>query len=130
VLLDLGGRQAVEGLWLLPWRGGLLRLPVAVSLVGQHTQRGEAAVGQRLAAELAGLLVAQQQPHRPGGQRTAAGTGQQTAEAAATALAGRRGVAGLLLQQILAGLEQLIEQTTGVHCEPPGAKFQTVDAET
>ncbi|MNG04160.1 hypothetical protein D3C84_872730 [compost metagenome] len=80
VLLDLRGRQAVEGLRFRFWRSALLGLPVAVGLVGQHAQRGEAAIDRNLAAHLAGLLAAEQQAHRTCCQCPAACAGEQTAE--------------------------------------------------
>ncbi|MNG07179.1 hypothetical protein D3C84_904680 [compost metagenome] len=112
--LGLGRRQAVEGLGLAPGRRRLLGLPVAVGLVGQHTEGGQAAVGQRLAAHLARALVAQQQAQSPGRQCATTGAGEQAAEVAATG--GACGLAGrLLLQKVLAGFEELVEQSTGIH---------------
>lgn len=74
----LGFRQAVDGLRLRLRRGAvLLLLPVVVGLVGDHPERGEAAVGDRLAAELARLLVSQQQADGAGRQGSAAGAGSR-----------------------------------------------------
>ncbi|MNH26383.1 hypothetical protein D3C79_864350 [compost metagenome] len=115
VQLGLGRRQAVEGLWL---GGGhlLARLPVAVGLVGQHTERGQAAIGEGLAAIFAGFLVAQQQTHGARRQGAATGTGKQAAKAAGTgAWLARAALAGLAGEQVLAGLEQLVEQSPGIH---------------
>ncbi|MCY1542956.1 hypothetical protein D9M68_787370 [compost metagenome] len=58
VQLGLGRRQAVEGLRLALRRLSLLRLPIAIGLVGNHPKCGQAAVGQRLAAKFASFLVA------------------------------------------------------------------------
>ncbi|MCY1403623.1 hypothetical protein D9M71_188110 [compost metagenome] len=119
VQFGLRRRQAVQRLRLCSGSVALLRLPIAIRLVGQHTQRGQAAVGQGLAAILACFLVAQQQAHGACCQRTAAGTGKQAAKTA-RALAGRAiWRLGLLLQKVLAGPEQLIEQATGIHGETP-----------
>nr|VVM75893.1 hypothetical protein PS652_02025 [Pseudomonas fluorescens] len=112
MLLDLGWRQAVEGLRLTLHGGALLGLPVAIGLVGNDPEGRQATVGQGLAAVLAGLLATQQQAHRPRRQGTAASTGEQAAQATA-ALAAEQvsktaGFAGgafaaLVLQQVLAG---------------------------
>ncbi len=114
----------MKGLRLRLRRGAvLLLLPVVVGLVGDHPERGEAAVGDRLAAELARLLVSQQQADGAGRQGSAASAGKQAAELSAAAGAGL--AAGLVLQHFLPGLEQLVEQTTGIHEEPPGRSVTT-----
>src|SRR3989338_6508590 len=133
VQLGLRCRQAIQGLWLGLWRIGLLRLPVAVSLVGNHAKRGQATIGQRLAAHLARTLVAQQHAQRTGGQRAttrpleqsaeitalatftgaAEQTAQSTTQATGRATSGTAG--GFLLHQVLAGFQQLIKQATGNH---------------
>ncbi|MNP46536.1 hypothetical protein D3C76_1405390 [compost metagenome] len=61
MLLDLGRRQAIEGLRFGRLPCALAGLPVAIGLVGQHAERGEAAVGDHFAPVLARLLAAQQQ---------------------------------------------------------------------
>ncbi|MNF91630.1 hypothetical protein D3C84_742380 [compost metagenome] len=130
VLFDLRRRQAIQGLRLGLRCRALLGLPIAIGLVGDHAQCRETAIHRHLAADLARLFVAQQQAHGPGGQGTTAGTGKQAAEAArATATAeqpaqsttGRLFLrpARLVLQHVLAGLEELVEQSTGVHFLPP-----------
>ena len=92
-------------------RRALLRLPIAVSLVGEHAECRQPTVGHRLAAHLAHLAIAQQQTHGTGGQRAVATTGKRLAERTAadtgeqvtqTPTAGFAAHAGLLLlQQVL-----------------------------
>ncbi|MNG09084.1 hypothetical protein D3C84_924840 [compost metagenome] len=96
VLLYLRRRQAIKGLRFIPRGRALLGLPVAIGLVGQHAQCGETAIHRDLAPDLARLLVTQQQAHGPGGQGTAASTGEQAADAAARAFVLR--LTGLFLQ--------------------------------
>ncbi|MCY1177154.1 hypothetical protein D9M73_174510 [compost metagenome] len=81
VLLGLGRRQAVEGL-RLGCGPPLVCLPVAVSFIGQHPQRGEAAVCQGFATVLAGLLATQQQAQSAPTQQAAPCSGQQPAQPA------------------------------------------------
>ncbi|MNP20451.1 hypothetical protein D3C76_1130210 [compost metagenome] len=117
VLLGLRHWQAIQGLRFGLRGRALLGLPVAVGFVGQHAQCGEAAINRDLASDLARLLVTQQQAHGPGGEGPAARTGEQAADATARPLVLRR--TGIFLQQILARLEQLVEQSTGDHFPPP-----------
>ena len=122
VLLDLGRWQAVDGLRLALGRIGLIGLPVAVGLVGNDAQCGQPAVGQGFAAEFARLLVAHQQAHGTGCQGAATGTAKQAAQPSAAKQSAQGAfvvllalAASLALQHVLAGLEQLIEQSTGIH---------------
>ncbi|MNH16950.1 hypothetical protein D3C79_766020 [compost metagenome] len=131
MLLDLSWRQAIEGLWLTLRRGALVGLPIAIGLVCQHSERGQATVGQSLTTVFAGAFIAQQKPHGACRQRPTASPGKQAAKAATaftaqqvakpTASTGFAAgtFASLVLQQVLTGFEQLIEQATGVHRASP-----------
>jgi hypothetical protein len=87
VLLDLRGRNAVHSLRFRLWRLPLIRLPVAVGLVSQHAQGCQPAIRQRLAADLACALVAQQQTHGASCQRPTTGTREKSPKVAAAHLA-------------------------------------------
>jgi len=113
VLLGLGRRQAVEGLRLGALACALACLPVAIGLVGQHAKCGQAAIGEHLAAILAGLLAAQQQAQRPCPQGTASSTGEQAAQPTRASRGLTR--SRRLVEQFLTGFEQLVEQAPGVH---------------
>ncbi|MNF96647.1 hypothetical protein D3C84_794430 [compost metagenome] len=82
VQLGLRRRQAVDRLRLrdrLPCIA-LLRLPVAVGLVGDRPEGGQATVGNHLAADLARTLAAQQQTQRASRQGPATGALEQSSE--------------------------------------------------
>ncbi len=119
MLLGLRRWQAVDGLRLATRGAGLFLLPVTVGLVGKHAQRREAAIGDDLAAHLARLLAAHQQAQRAGCQGAATGAGEQAAQVKAAALARLLGAVvpghALVLQEVLAGSEELVEQAASVH---------------
>ncbi len=109
VLLDLSRWQAVDGLRFALRRAGLLRLPIAISFVGNHAQCRQATVGQGLATKFTRLLIPHQQPHRTGCQGSATRTAEQTAQpttaeqtAEGTFVVRLALAAGLVLQHVLA----------------------------
>ncbi|KAG1217091.1 hypothetical protein G6F35_009472 [Rhizopus arrhizus] len=106
---------AVQRLRRRGWRAaGLVALPIAIGAVGQRAKRRHAAVHGDLAADLAGLLAAHQQPQGARAQRAAAQSGQERALAARAARRTLHAV-GRVGQQALARLQQLIKKLSGAH---------------
>ncbi|MCY1544480.1 hypothetical protein D9M68_803700 [compost metagenome] len=115
VLFGFRRGQAVQRLGRRGGGAGLVALPVAVGTVGQGAQRRHAAVHGDLAADLAGLLAAQQQPEGARAERAAAQAGQ---EGRVFAACGALHAVGGVGQQALPGLQQLIEELSGAHAAP------------
>ena len=118
MLFLLRRRQAVHRLRLALRGVGAVLLPLLPGLEGHHSQRRHAAVLHGLAAHLARLLVAQQQPHGACGQCATTSPRQQAAKLAGataglTALA--RIGAAVARECTTGGLQQLIKQPLGIH---------------
>src|SRR5690606_8719781 len=97
-------RKPVDGLRRSGLRIALLRFVVAVGLVGHHADRGQAAIGRKLAR---GFVLAQQQAKPATGDRALAEVGIEQA-AASRWLCARRLGGGL-------GLQEMVEEALQVH---------------